>query len=434
MTSSGWREMALGDVADIRVSNVDKRSVSGELPVRLCNYLDVYQQPYLAEDRPYMAATATAAELERFGLMAGDVLITKDSETPDDIAIPAVLDRSLPDLVCGYHLAILRPGPCVDPTWLAKQLGGHAAKRYFGSVATGSTRYGLSHAAIARLPIGLPPIEEQVRAAGILRTLDEALRKTEQLIAKLTQVKLGLLHDLISRGVGEDGDIRDPVRHPQHFVASPCGLTPASWRHGTLADFIDGSPQNGLYKPARFYADDGTPIVRIDSFYDGFVDDVSQLRRLRLSEREREFYRVEAGDLLINRVNSIEYVGKAGLYEGMETAVFESNIMRLRVCRGALLPDFAILVLCSPRCRAYFQSRAKPAVAQVSVNQNDVRELPIAVPSLAEQATIVARARAVAHGIESEEATLSKLRLLKYGLLEDLLSGRVRVSASETAA
>jgi len=134
----GWREELLGGVAAIRVSNVDKKSRAFEIPVKLCNYLDVYREQYLDSSHPYMVATATPAEVTRFGLRAGDVLVTKDSETPDDIGVAAVIEAAPDNLVCGYHLAIVRPTAQLNPVWLAKQFGTTRVQRYLAARATGS--------------------------------------------------------------------------------------------------------------------------------------------------------------------------------------------------------------------------------------------------------------------------------------------------------
>src|SRR4051812_9541253 len=125
-----WRCEPLGNVAEIRPSNVDKKSSLGEQPVRLCNYLDVYTRDYITEDIPFMEATATAAELGRFRVELGDVIITKDSETPDDIGISAVVLDDIANLVCGYHLALLKPNrELVDSVYLAKQLASTESAR-----------------------------------------------------------------------------------------------------------------------------------------------------------------------------------------------------------------------------------------------------------------------------------------------------------------
>ena len=104
-----WDIRRLRRVADMRVSNVDKHVREGELPVRLCNYVDVYKNDRITQETTFMRATASVDEIERFRLEPGDILITKDSETWDDIGVPALVTESADDLICGYHLALLRP-------------------------------------------------------------------------------------------------------------------------------------------------------------------------------------------------------------------------------------------------------------------------------------------------------------------------------------
>ncbi len=96
-------------IVDIRVSNVDKHAKDGEIPVQLCNYVDVYNNDRITHNIRFMRATATLNEIERFRLETGDVLITKDSEVWTDIGVPAFVEYAAQDLVCGYHLALLRP-------------------------------------------------------------------------------------------------------------------------------------------------------------------------------------------------------------------------------------------------------------------------------------------------------------------------------------
>lgn len=328
------------------------------------------------------------------------------------------------------NMIIIRPSDGLDSDWIRRLFAAEAYLSQVRGLTAGSAQPVLNIKLVQRLVTPLPPFDEQRRISEILDTLDETIRKTEQLIAKLKQVKHGLLHDLLTRGIDDNGELRDPDRHPEQFRESRLGLLPKTWRGGVLGEFIDGPPQNGLYKPASFYADEGTPIIRIDSFYDGTVEDVARLKRVRLTEQERGLYGVGIGDLLINRVNSIDYVGKSAIVVNVPDAmVFESNIMRLRVRGEIIIPAYAIQILCSSACGAYFQARAKPAIAQVSINQDDVKEAPFAVPtSLAEQAAIVARIQAIVDNIDSEQMELSKLQVLKRGLMDDLLTGRVRVT------
>src|SRR4051812_34307275 len=109
MSAVPWPLAALLAVAEVRVSSVDKKTHPTEIPVRLCNYSDVYVNDYVTSSLEFMLASAREVEIARFGLEQGDVVITKDSESPDDIGVPAVVIERIEGLVCGYHLAILRP-------------------------------------------------------------------------------------------------------------------------------------------------------------------------------------------------------------------------------------------------------------------------------------------------------------------------------------
>lgn len=101
---SHWRVEKLKHVASVRFSSVDKKTEVGEIPVRLCNYTDVYHRDAIFDDPEFMQASATIAEIGRHTLKKGDVLITKDSEEWNDIAVPAYVTNDMPGVVCGYHL------------------------------------------------------------------------------------------------------------------------------------------------------------------------------------------------------------------------------------------------------------------------------------------------------------------------------------------
>ena len=104
-----WEVQRLRNTAEMRVSNVDKHAREGEPPVRLCNYVDVYNHDHISQEIDFMRATATYKEIEQFRLERDDVLLTKDSEAWDDIGVPAVVTEPAEDLISGYHLALLRP-------------------------------------------------------------------------------------------------------------------------------------------------------------------------------------------------------------------------------------------------------------------------------------------------------------------------------------
>ena len=133
----------------MRVSNVDKHSRDHEEPVRLCNYVDVYKNDHIRSGMAFMHATATKEEIARFRLQPSDVLVTKDSETWTDIGVPALVRQSDDDIICGYHLALLRPSSEVlEGGYLFRVLQSQCVAYQFHVAAKGVTRYGLSHGAI----------------------------------------------------------------------------------------------------------------------------------------------------------------------------------------------------------------------------------------------------------------------------------------------
>lgn len=163
------RTQPLKHAAEIVVSNVDKLTTEGQQPVRLCNYTDVYYRRRITDALEFMTASATDEQIARFGLKAGDVLITKDSETADDIAVPAYVPADLPGVVCGYHLAVLKPRVGeAEGTYLYWALRSQFVRQQFTVSATGVTRFGLRTDAIGAARIPLPERMIQLETADRL--------------------------------------------------------------------------------------------------------------------------------------------------------------------------------------------------------------------------------------------------------------------------
>jgi type I restriction enzyme S subunit len=174
--SATWRMTSLEELATVVVSSVNKKHQVGERPVQLCNYTDVYYNESISSRLAFMHATATDAEISKFSLRRGDVLITKDSETPQDIAVAACVEDEIPNLVCGYHLAIVRPDMGrVDPVFLRGYFALHRTRAYFAAQANGATRFGLPVQAINQAPIRLPCVEEQRRIACVLKNVNDEI-------------------------------------------------------------------------------------------------------------------------------------------------------------------------------------------------------------------------------------------------------------------
>jgi len=214
-----WEVKRLKAFASYKVSNVDKDSKEGEIPVRLCNYTDVYYNDLISPDQDLMEATATADEIKRFHLKPDDIVITKDSEDWRDIAIPARVARTSYDLVCGYHLAIVSSERHVaDGSYLLRSFQSKAINCQFQVAASGVTRYGLPKPAIGEAVFPLPPLPEQIAIAAYLdeetAIIDALVAKVETAIERLLEYRSALISAAVTGKIDVRKDASLPVEGP----------------------------------------------------------------------------------------------------------------------------------------------------------------------------------------------------------------------------
>ena len=273
-----WRARRLGKVVELRVSNVDKHTKEEELPVRLCNYVDVYKNDRITQQIPFMAATASADEIWKFRLHQDDVLITKDSEAWNDIGVPALVTEPADDLISGYHLAILRPREGSYGPYLFWALQSKPTAYQFHAEAKGVTRYGLSQNGIQSVNLPFPPLEEQAAIVRFLDHADEQIRRyiasKERLIALLEEERQALVHQAVTRGldpnvrlkpsgvewVGEVPEHWETLR-VRHFSKVGNGCTPqrdnaAYWTEGVHPWLNSSSVNQGTITKADQFVTD----------------------------------------------------------------------------------------------------------------------------------------------------------------------------------
>ena len=198
-------------------------------------------------------------------------------------------------------------------------------------------------------------------------------------------------------------------------------LNPKGWPIEALGDVLCVEPQNGLYKPQSDYVQDGTgiPILRIDAFYDGKVTDFSGLKRLNCTDTEKSRYLLAENDIVINRVNSLEYLGKCARITGMiEPTVFESNMMRFHVDESLIDPCYMTRLLCSAFIYKQILIRAKKAVNQASINQRDVQSFKILVPPIGLQKQFAAFVAQVDKSKAVIQKSLDEAQLLFDSLMQ----------------
>ena len=204
-----WEVKRLKSFATVQLSNVDKKSKEGEDKVRLCNYVDVYYNERIDKRIDFMPATATSEQVRRFSLWSGDVVITKDSETWTDIAVPSVVSEDLPGVLCGYHLAHIRPHAHCNGGFLSRLFSAIGPRDQYHITANGITRFGLTGESIRAGVFALPPLPEQ---RAIAEFLDRETAKIDALVTKVKEAidrHRELRTALISASVTGKIDVRD---------------------------------------------------------------------------------------------------------------------------------------------------------------------------------------------------------------------------------
>lgn len=278
---------------------------------------------------------------------------------------------------------------------------------YKGYVS-GTTRLKLTQAEMKRIPVPVPPLSEQERIVSRIEELFSQLDAGVETLKK-TKAQLSVYRQAVLKEAFDS--IED-----QYYQ--------------TLNTAILGSPQNGLYKPKSDYSDNGTPILRIDGFYDGFIVKDYYYKRVNLTVDEITRYSLEIGDLIVNRVNSMPYLGKCALVRFLgETTVFESNMMRIKLDNEKVNGDFLTYYLSSSTGRKELTKSAKQAVNQASINQTDVGNAIVPMPPVEIQKrllTYIESRLSVCDSIEQTvDTALQQAEAMRQSILKDAFEGRL---------
>ena len=180
-----FKKYKMSEIATIAMSNVDKKTNEGETPVKLCNFVDVYRNWAITKDLipSFMSATAKPQEIERFTLSKGQVALTKDSETRDDIGIATYIADNMDKVLLGYHCAVITPNSAlVDSKYLNTYMHSNIVHKYFENNASGSgQRYTLSYDALLNIPVLLPDLELQKEIGQIFSNIDRKIALNRQI-------------------------------------------------------------------------------------------------------------------------------------------------------------------------------------------------------------------------------------------------------------
>jgi type I restriction enzyme S subunit len=421
---SHWTAKRLKHIADTSASNVDKKSKDGEPAVRLCNYTDVYYNDRVTSDLDYMTATASVDQIKKFTLRAGDTIITKDSEGPDDIAIPTFVPADLPGVICGYHLSIVRPRPFVHPRYLNHTFKCHFARAYFATRANGLTRYGLGSQALGDVVFPVPPASEQVQIARFLdyetEKIDALIEKQQQLIALLKEKRQAVISHAVTKGLNPDAPLRDSG-------VEWLGMVPAHWEVMPLKHRTQRFEQGWSPQCDQRSADPGEWGVLKVGCVNGGVFRKEENKALPPNLQPRLEYHLRKGDLLISRANTRDLVGSAAVvHENHPQLLLCDKLYRLRLDPTCSV-SFVSYFLGTAPVREQIELAASGASDSMqNIGQATIKELPVPIPPLEE-------GRLIAHYLEERLASLDKIHALANAQIELLQERRTAlISAAVT--
>ena len=307
----------LGEIATVEISGVDKKIKDGEIPVKLCNFVDVYYNWAITSDleQKFMEATARTNEIERFKLKRGQVALTKDSETRFDIGIATYIADDFDNVILGYHNALITPNPeKLSGKYLNALLHTDYARTYFANNASGSgQRYALSIDALNNFPVPLLPLAEQERIGDIFSSIDQKIALNRAINDNLEAMAKQLYDYWFVQFdfPNEEGKPYKSSGGKMVWNEKLKRAIPDGWYCGTLLDIAQYT--NGLAcQKFRPIDDNKLPVIKIKEMHDGISSETEFVK-----SDIPESVKVYDGDVLFSWSASLEVMlwayGNGGL-------------------------------------------------------------------------------------------------------------------------
>lgn len=413
-----WNVRRQRNVVQMLVSTVDKHSIEGEISVRLCNYVDVYKNDRISDKLAFMHATASQLEIDRFRLRIGDVIITKDSESWNDIGVPALVEYEAPDLVCGYHLAILRPcNQALTGDYLFRALQSQGVAVQYHVSANGVTRYGLSHEAIKSVSLPIPLPDEQAAIARFLDYVDWRIRRyiraKRKLIALLEEQKQAIIHRAVTRGL--DPDVR----------LKPSGV-----------EWLEDIPQHWQVKRAKYYLREvnersltGEEELLSVSHITGVTPRSQKSVTMFMASSYAGHKLCRPGDLAVNTMWI--WMGALGIAKQAGIVSPSYSVYRL-LSKGDFVPDFLdYLLRTKPYVSEYVSRSTGIRSSRLRVYPEDFLKIPLIRPPYGEQICIVEaiqqQTERINKAIAQTQRQMDLIREYRTRLIADVVTGKLDV-------
>jgi len=409
-----WARKKIKNGFYLKPSNVDKKSHDDELPVELCNYVDVYYNDFIINELAFMAATAKPAEIDKFSLQIDDVIITKDSEDPMDIGVPALVKENKPNLLCGYHLTMLKKRlNNISGAFLFWVLKDTSIASQLYREATGVTRWAISSRNIKNVSIPLPDFNEQKAIANYLDKACEKVDKTlllkQQQLEKLDAYRKSTIQEAVTKGLDKNASMKDSK-------VEWLGSIPKHWSLDRLKDVSTLRD-----KKTRLKSDINDYIELEDiSQWTGKI--TNKKNTLNVASDVIKFHK---GDVLFGKLRP--YLAKVALakFEGKCTG--EILAIQPTFVLGSFLSYYLISNNFINHCNNFSYGAKMPRI-----NWNtQMGTFPISFPDKAEQKVIADYLEKACEQIDKTktviESQITKLTQYRQSLIHECVTGKKRI-------
>ena len=369
-----------------------------------CGQIDLASTKFVETDK----------KLDNYLLREGDVIFN-NTNSEELVGKTAYWDRD-DQSVLSNHMTILRvlERDALDPQFLAFFLLESWFERHFEAIC----RRHVNQASVNTDRLGaleLPPFEasEQKKIAHILSTVQRAIEAQERIIQTTTELKKTLMHKLFTEGLRNEPQKQTEI-----------GPVPESWEVSLLGNSLSVA-QYGLSVKGTTKGD--YPILRMTNQVDGQIIG-NNLQFVKIGEADFKKFKVEKGDILFNRTNSLDLVGRTAIHDIEGNYVFASYLIRLRTDRKKLNPFFLNLYFNRDETQSRLKSIATRAVSQSNISATKLKGFPIPLPSTKEQTKIVTQTEAIETKLLLHRRKLESLQDLFRTLLHELMTAKIRVT------
>jgi len=374
----------------------------------------------------YKISFSEAPSRARKVVRRGDVLM---SMVRPNLKAFAYFDHTDDDSIASTGFAVLSAKDQVDAKFVLYSILSEYVTPQIETLVVGSNYPAINLNAVRGLQVLVPSFAEQTKIAEILSTLDKAIEQTEALIAKQQRIKAGLMQDLLTRGIDEHGNLRSEQTHK--FKDSSLGRIPMEWDLVPLISFASRSPDSFVNGPfgsdllASELQVEGVPVIYIRDIRPGLYQRVSTVHVTQTKANHLAACNVHCGDILISKVGDPPC--DAALYTHQERAIITQDVIRIRPSNEVEANFLCHLLNSHVGRKAVKEIIIQGTRARVSLTEFKTLKLP--KPHREEQLLIADALESVAQDIQQGQICLDKLKLLKTALMQDLLSGKKRVTS-----